>query len=175
MLALFPPDHRREDLNPASLRKRKDLIHDLVNALLPDLTTAFGAVRHADPRPEKAQIVIDLRHCTHGGTGILGRGLLVNGDGRREAVDIIHIGFIHLTKKHSGIGAQAFHITSLPFGIDRIEGKTGFAAAGKAGDNDQFIPGNGKIDILQIVLSGAFDGNEFLHAVLLAAANNGSR
>jgi hypothetical protein len=38
-------------------------------------------VGRAHPRPQQTQIVVDLRHRAHGGAGVFGGGLLVDGDG----------------------------------------------------------------------------------------------
>ena len=148
MLPLAAADHRREQLDAAALRQIENAVHDLVNALLADLPSALGAVGHAHPRPEQTQVVVDLRHRTDGGAGISGGGLLVDGDGRGQAVNIVHVGLVHLAQEHAGIGAQAFHIAALSLGIDGIEGQGGFSAAGEARDDHQLIPWDLQIDVL---------------------------
>ena len=162
MLPLLPADHRGEELQTRPLRQGHDTVHDLVNGLLPDLLAAFGAMRHADARPEKAHIVMDLRHRADGGTGVFGGGLLVNGDGGRQALDIVHVRLVHLSEEHPGIGAQALHIAALAFGIDGVEGEARFPAAGEARDDHELVPGDLHVDILQIVFTGAFDKNAVL-------------
>ena len=163
MLALLAPDHRREDLNARAFGKLQYAIHDLVDGLLPDLLAAPGAVGYSHPRPEQTQIVVNFRHRTDRGARVLGGGLLVNGDGRRETVDIVHVRLVHLTEEHSGIRAQALHIAALPLGIDRVEGEAGFPAAGEAGDNDQLVARDFDVDILEVVLSCALDKNAVVH------------
>ena len=97
MLALSGPDHGRQYLNPGPLGQGHDLVHDLVDALLPDLPAALGAVRHANTGPEQTEIVINLRDGAHSGAGVFGCGFLVDGDGRGKAVDIVHIRLVHLS------------------------------------------------------------------------------
>ena len=121
MLTLTPADDRRENLNARTARQVHDLIDNLVDRLLADLFSAFRAMRDPDPRPEKSQIVIDLRDGPYSGARVFGSRFLVNGDGRRQAVNVIHIGLVHLPKKHTRIGTETFNITSLPFGIDRVK------------------------------------------------------
>jgi hypothetical protein len=58
----------------------------------------------ADAGVEQAEIVVDLGDRPHRRAGIVGRALLVNRDGGREAVDMIDIRFIHLPKELTGIG-----------------------------------------------------------------------
>ena len=130
MLAFPSPDHGSENLDARALRQHQNLVDDLVDGLLADLTAALGTVGRTDPRPQKAQIVIDLRHRTYRGTGIFTGGLLVDGNGRGKTVDIIHIRLIHLPEEHTGIGTQALHIAALTLCIDRIKRQRRFAAAG---------------------------------------------
>ncbi|MPM31543.1 hypothetical protein SDC9_78098 [bioreactor metagenome] len=70
ILALFAPHHRSHHLNTGPLRQGHHLIDDLVNGLLADFLAALGTVGRARPCPEKAQIVIHLRHGAHGGPGV---------------------------------------------------------------------------------------------------------
>jgi hypothetical protein len=70
-----------------------------------------------------------------------------------------HIGLVHLSDGLSGVGGQGFHVATLPLGVDRIEGKRRFARAGDAGDDDQPVPGNIEIDVLEVVLRSALDAN----------------
>ena len=82
MLALFPPDDGGQYQKTGSLPQRLHPVYDLVDGLTADFLAALGAVGHANPRPQKAQIIVDFRHRPHGGAGILGGSLLVNGNGR---------------------------------------------------------------------------------------------
>ena len=75
----LPPAHdRRQKLNLRSLRKFHDLIHHLIYRLLLDLLPTLRTVRDTDPRIQKAEIIIDLRHSTHRGPGIPVCRLLIN-------------------------------------------------------------------------------------------------
>ena len=96
VLALLAPDHRSHHLDTGGLRQSQDLVNDLVDGLLLDLLAADGTVGRAHPSPQQTQVVVDLGHGTHGGAGVFGCGLLVDGDGRAEAVDVVHIGLLHL-------------------------------------------------------------------------------
>ena len=148
VLTLFAADHRSQQLEPGTLRQSQNLIHDLIDGLPPNFLAALGAVGRAHSGPEQAQIVIDLRHGTHGGTGVLGGGLLIDGNGGGKAVDLIHIGLVHLSEEHPGVGAEALHIPPLAFGIDGIKRQRGLAGAGKSRQHHQFIPRDLQINIL---------------------------
>ena len=57
--------------------------------------STVGTVTEIHPGPEQAEIVIDLGDGAHGGAGILAGGLLVDGDGGGEAVDVV-LSLIHI-------------------------------------------------------------------------------
>ena len=81
VLALFSAHDGGENLKACFLRKTHDLIDNLVDRLALDFLSALRAVRHAAARPQKAQIVVDLRHRADRGAGVFAGGLLVDGDG----------------------------------------------------------------------------------------------
>ena len=157
MLALLAVDHRGQNLKFGALRQLHHPVDDLVDGLLADLLAALGAVGHAHPGPQQAQIVVDLRDCAHGGTGVFGGGLLVDGDGRGQALDVVEIRLVHLAQKLPGIGGQRLHIPPLALGIDGVEGKARLAGAGQAGKDHQLVPGDLQIHILEVVLPCPFD------------------
>ena len=104
MLALFPADDRRHDLHARALAQRHELVDDLVDGLLANFLAAVGAVRRADARPEQAQIVVHLRHRADGGSWVLRGGLLVDGNGGGEALDIVDVGLFLLPEEHARVG-----------------------------------------------------------------------
>ena len=164
MLTLLAPDDRRKNLEPGALRQLHHPVNHLVDALLMDFLPAFRAVGNADSRPEKTEIVVNLRNGSDCGPGIFRRCLLIDGNGRREAVNIIHIRFVHLAEEHPGVGAQALHIPPLPFGIHRVKRQAALSRAGFTGDHHQLVPGDFHIDILEVIFSCAFNKNAVLHA-----------
>ena len=167
VFTLAAPHHRRHHLDAGTLRQGHDLVDDLVHRLLADLPAALGAVGHAHPRPQQAEVVVDLRHRAHGGAGVLAGGLLVDGDGGGQAVDIVHVGLVHLAQEHAGVGAEALHIPALAFGVDGVEGQRAFPAAAEARQHHQLVPGDGDVNIFQVVLAGALDENFLLHGIPL--------
>ena len=165
MFTLFPADHRREHHEPGALSQGLHPVYDLVDGLAANLLAALGAVGDAHPGPEQTQIVVDLRHRANGGAGALGGGLLVNGNGRGQAVDGIHIRLIHLPQKLPGIGAQALHIPPLALGIDGIEGQTGLSRTAEAGKDHHFVSWNLQIHIFQIIFPGTPDNDLIVHSL----------
>mgnify|MGYP002611025409 CR=1 FL=1 len=55
---------------------------------------------------------------------------------RRKPLDALNIGLFHLTQKLARIGGKRFDIAPLSLGVERVERQRGFAAAGKAGEDE---------------------------------------
>ena len=165
VLALLPPDDGGKHLDAGSLGQGQHLVDDLVHRLLADLLAADGAMGRAHPGPEQAEIVVDLGDGAHGGARVLAGGFLVDGDGGGQALDVVYIGLLHLAQEHPGIGAQRLHIPALALGVQRLEGERRLARAGQAGEHHQLVPGDGDIDIFEVIFPGALDENMVLHGV----------
>jgi hypothetical protein len=112
-------------------------------------------VRGADVRKEEAQIVVDLGDGPDRGPRIRAGRLLLDRDGRRQALDQVDVGLLHLLQELARVGGQRLDITALPLGIDRVEGERRLAGSRQAGDDDQLIARQVDVDILQIVNAGA--------------------
>ena len=171
MLTLFPAYNRRKNNKAGTFTQGLHPIHNLVNGLAADLLAALGTMGNTHSGPQKAQIVINLRHCTYSRTGVFGSCLLVNGDSGTQSVNRIHIRLVHLTQELTGIGTEALHITALTLSINGIKGQAGFTGTGKARKYHQFISGDGKIDIFQVVFSGTSDDDLIVHKLLLHHKN----
>ena len=85
------------------------------------------AVGHAYPGIEEAQVVVDLGYRSHSAAGVLGGGLLLDGDGRGQALDAIDVWLVHLAQELAGVGGERFYVAALALGVDGIEGQSGFA------------------------------------------------
>ena len=171
MLALFPADDRRHDLHARALAQRHELVDDLVDGLLANFLAAVRAVRRADARPEQAQIVVHLRHRADGGSWVLRGGLLVDGNGGGETLDIVDVGLFLLPEEHTRVGRQALHIATLTLGIDGVEREGRFSAAGQARDDGQRVAWDCNVDVLEVILSCAFDKNLTWHESITPVAH----
>ena len=163
VLALLAAHERRKQLHARAFGQGEHLIDHLIDALFADLPAALGAVRHAHARVEQAQVVVNLRHRADGGTGVLAGGLLVDGDGRGEAVDGIAVRLLHLPEELAGIGGQRFHIAALTLGVERVKREGGLAAAGQAGKDDELVAWQRQVKALEVVLARAADDDGILH------------
>ena len=163
VLALFAADDRREQLHARFFLERHQPVNDLVDGLLVNLLAAFRAVRRADARPQQAHIVVDLSDRADRRTRVLRGGLLVDGDGGRQTVNIVHIRLVHLAEELPRVARQRLDVAALTLGIDRVKRQGRFARAGQAGEHHQLVARNLDVDVFQVVLSRTFNVNVFLH------------
>ena len=129
VLALALADDRREHLEPGALGHLEDAVDDLLRRLLGDQLAADRAVRLADARVEQAQVVVDLGDRADRRPRVLRRRLLVDRHRRRQALDEVDVGLVHLAQELPGIGRQRFDVAALALGEDRVEGQARLARA----------------------------------------------
>ena len=160
-LRLAVADERPKDEQPRLVRKGEDLVHDLGHALALDLV-AVGTVRMTDARKEQAHVVVDLSDRADRGARVARGALLVNRDGRRQAVDLVDVRLLHLAQELACVGAQRFDVASLALGVDRVEGQAALARAGQAGDDHEPVARQLNGDVLEVVLARAAHNELFL-------------
>ena len=131
-LSLTPPHQRCQHGDALTRRQGNHALHNLIGALSRNFVPTLGAMRAADAGPKQAQVIVDLRDGAHGRSGRPRCRLLLDGDGRRKAVNRVHIGPLHLVQKLPCVRRQGLHVASLPLGVDGVEGKGTFARTGQA-------------------------------------------
>ena len=132
-----------------------DPVDDLLRALAGDRPPAVRAVRHADAGVEQAEVVVDLGDGADGRAGVARGRLLVDRDRRRQALDEVDVGLVHLAEELAGVGRERLDVAALALGVDGVEGERGLARAGQPGEDDQPVAGQLERDVLQVVLAGA--------------------
>src|SRR3989475_2175553 len=115
-------------------------------------------MRRADPRPQEAQVVVHLRDRADGGAGVVAAGLLLDRDGRGEALDRVHVGLLHESEELAGVGRERLDATALPPSVDRVERERRFTRTPEAGDERKAVSRGVDGDVLQAVLAGAAGG-----------------
>ena len=138
-------------------------VHDLGGALPAHRLAAARAVRRPHPRPEQAQVVVDLRDRTHRGARVAARGLLLDGDGRGEPLDGVDVRLLHQPQELPGVGGERLHVAPLPLGVDGVEGQRRLARS--RSDPVMTISrsrGMLDVDVLEVVLAGAADDERIL-------------
>ncbi len=97
--ALAVLDHGREHLDARAVRPALDSVHDLLRRLPYDFFAANRAVGDADARVEQAHVVVNLGDGADRRARVVAHALLVDGDRRRQALDLVHIGLVHLAEE----------------------------------------------------------------------------
>jgi len=129
VLALAIHDQGRKEQEAAALRVFQQRVDNLLDGLRADLPAAVRAVRDADARIEEPQVVVDFGNSADGGARVAAGPALVDGDGRAEAFDLVHVRLLHQPEELARIGRQRFDIAALPLSVDGIECQAGLAGA----------------------------------------------
>ena len=146
-----------------AFRVRQHGVHHLAHRLRGEVDVVIGAARGARPGVQEPQVVVHLGHGPDGRARIMRGRLLLDGNGRGQPLDGVHVRLFHHRQELAGIGGERLHIAPLALGIDGVEGQGGLAGPGKAGEHDQAVPRQIEIDVLQIVCPGTPD-SDILHA-----------
>ncbi len=157
VLAFAPAHDRRHHHEFGPLLERHQPVDDLLLGLAGDRLAALGAVRDPDPRPEQAQVVVDLGHRADRRARVARGRLLVDRDRRREPLDRVDVGLLHQAEELARVGRERLDVAALALGVDRVEGKARLAGPREPGDHDQRVAGQLDVDVLEVVLAGAGD------------------
>ena len=160
----FPPArYRRQDHDAvaglAQLAVQYGL-DDLLARLPCDGSPATRAMRQSHRTIDHAEIVVDLRDRAHGRARRARRGLLLDGNGRREAFNHVHVRAFHLVQELPGVRGERLDVAALPFRINGVKRERGLSRAGKTGDHGQAVARDVEIEVLQVVLARPSD-NQF--------------
>jgi hypothetical protein len=148
-----------EQIEACSFRQGEHAVHHLADGLRADRQAGGGGIGDADARPEQAHVIVDLSDGGDRGARVAARGLLLDADGGREAVDMLDIRLLHHLKELARVSREALHIAALALRVDRVEREARLAGARKAGDDDQCITRQIHVDALEVVLARAAHGN----------------
>ena len=130
-------------------------LEDQVDRLAGDRTATLRTVRDTNVGEEQTEIVVDLGDGPDGGARVGAGGLLLDRDGRRQALDQIDIRLLDLLEELPRVGRQRLDVAPLPFRINGVEGERRLARPGETGDDDQTVTRQADIDTLQVVDAGA--------------------
>ncbi len=120
----------------------------------------------ADAGEEEPHVVVDFRDRADGGARVAAGGLLLDGDGRRQPVDLVDVGLLHHLQELPRIGGERFHVAALALGVDGVEGERGFSRARQPGHDDEAVARQVEVDVLEIMLARPADGDEFARSRL---------
>ena len=106
---------------------------------------------------QKPEIVVNFSGSSHGAARVARIYFLLDGDGRGQAFYVVGLRFRHASEKLAGVGRQTLDISTLAFGIKRVECQRRLAAATQAGDDCKFAALDLNIDAFQVIYPGSFD------------------
>jgi len=116
--------HERREDDDFRLRViPQDLIDNLLRRLSINRSSGHWIMRPADGRKKHAQVIIDFGRGCDCRSWICTCAALFDGDGGGKSFDEIDVRFFHLIEKLPGVSREAFDITPLAFGIERVEGE----------------------------------------------------
>ena len=110
-----------------------------LSAVAFDDSIAAAAMEHGDLGEKQFKMIVKLGHRADGGTRGSDRPALIDGDGRRNALNAFNIGLIHPIEKLPRIGGKAFDVPPLTLRVENVEGQCGFSRPTHARDNRQGV------------------------------------
>ena len=90
-----------------------DLVDDLLGGLRLDRLPAVRTVRTADAGEQQPQIVVDLGDRAHRRSRVAARRLLIDRDRRRQTLDEVDVGLVHLARGTAGRTPTAIRRTGV--------------------------------------------------------------
>ena len=157
--ALAPADDRRHHHDSIFRTQRHHPLHNLVGGLPADRAPALGTMRHSDGSEQQAKIIVDLSDRADGRPRAAAGGLLLDRDGWAKSINCIDIRAFHLIQKLPRVGRKSLHVAALSLSINRVEGQRRLPRPAQSGNHRQRVTRNLNVDVLEIVLPGAADGN----------------
>ena len=120
-LALASPHDRRVDREARAGRQHEHLVDDLLGGLPRDRPAADRAVRMPDAGVQEPQVVGDLGDRADRRARVARGRLLVDRDRRRETLDRVDVGLVHLPEELARVRRQRLDVAPLPLCVERVE------------------------------------------------------
>jgi hypothetical protein len=95
VLALAVAHQRRQQGGGRPVRQLQHLVDHLTHGLSGQIDEMVRTSRNTGTRIEQAKVVVDFGNGADRGARIVGGGLLLDGDCRREALDGVDVGLVH--------------------------------------------------------------------------------
>ena len=166
VLALAAAHDRRQQIEARALGQRQHPVDHLADRLAGDRQAGRRRIGDADAGEEQPHVVVDLGDRADGRARVPRRGLLLDRDGRRQAVDLVDVRLLHHLEELAGIGRQRLDVAALALGVDRVEGERRLARARQAGQHDQLVARQVEVDVLEVVLARPADRDELARGEL---------
>ena len=116
-----------------------DPIEDLTARQRVNLPAALDAVLFADLGVEQAQVMINLCNRRDRRFFAALAEPLFDGDGRRDAGDVVDVGPRHHFEKLARVSRQTVDVAALSFGVDDIESKRRLSRTAESGEDYEAV------------------------------------
>ena len=140
VLALAAAHERRVDREARALGQRQHLVDDLLRRLAGDRPAADRAVRPPDAREQQPQVVVHLGHGADRRARVARGRLLVDRDRRRQPLDRVDVGLVHLPQELARVGRERLDVAALSLGVEGVERERRLARSGQARDAHEARP-----------------------------------
>ena len=104
ILALAAAHHGREQIKPRAFRQRQNAVDHLRHRLALDRQPGGRRIGHADARPEEPHVIVDFGDGADRRARIARGGFLLDGNRRRQAVDLVDVRLLHHLQELPRIG-----------------------------------------------------------------------
>ena len=132
-------------------------------------------MRLAEPGEQDAEVVVDFGDGADGRPRRVAGVALFDGDRGRQAVDVVDLRLLHLADELPGVRAEAFDVSPLAFGVDRVHRERRLAGTAGAAEDGHFVARNFEVEVAQVVLPCAADGDVRRLAGRLAVSRSAFR
>src|SRR5262249_29281531 len=110
-------------------------------------------------------MVRDLGHRADRRARVPANPLLLDRDRRREALDAVAVGLLHLLEELPRVGRQRLDVPPLALGVERVEGKRGLPGSRQAGDHGHPVARDPDVYVLEVVRAGSANDDAALHGL----------
>src|SRR5439155_16653338 len=131
--------HGREQHHAVFRRQRQNPVNNVAGGLVSDRLAAGRTMRLPDVREQQAQVVINLRSGRDGRPGIRAGTALLDGNGRRQSFDEVHLRLLRLVEELARVSGERLDVFALAFRKDGVERERRFAGTTQSGDHDQLV------------------------------------
>ena len=147
------------------LAQRQDAGGDFVYGVALDDSATDDAMGSAAAGKEQTQIIVNLRRRRDSRPRIAGGVLLLDGNGRCNAVDQVDIRLFDAFQKLPRIRGQRFDVSPLPFRINGVKSELGLPRTRNPGDHGQLAVGQIAVDVFEIVGPCTTDGDSIVQCL----------
>ena len=155
---------RRSGQNQARVfRQGNEFLRNPVRTLAFQFLSCLRVMGRAGSRVKDAQVVQNFRDAPQQGAGTLLPGGLLQAQGRGQPGNAVHFRFFRLIHALPGACRQAVQKTPAGFGKKRIKRQGRFSGAGRAAEYDELVGRKIQIQVPEVVLARAADGDGKIH------------